>query len=89
MGAGGPGVRVFGTDRGGSKPGILTGNGAVFIGTKGVMMLPHIARAQLFPEKDFENWTRPKDYLEYHDAVDTAEWSGNKARIGRIVAQKQ
>ena len=27
---------------------------------KGVMMLPHIARAQLFPEKDFENWTRPK-----------------------------
>jgi hypothetical protein len=24
------------------------------------MMLPHIARAQLFPEKDFENWTGPK-----------------------------
>ena len=37
MGAGGPGVRVFGTRGGGPKPGILTGNGAVFIGTKGIM----------------------------------------------------
>lgn len=38
MGAGGPGVRVFGPDRGGPPPpGVLTGNGAVFIGTKGVM----------------------------------------------------
>jgi len=34
--------------------------GSLFIGTKGVMMLPHIARAQLFPEKDFEGWQRPK-----------------------------
>ena len=38
MGAGGPGVRVFGAGRGGGpEPGILTGNGAVFIGTKGIM----------------------------------------------------
>jgi hypothetical protein len=38
MGAGGPGVRVFGTRRGeGPNPGILTGNGAVFIGVKGIM----------------------------------------------------
>jgi predicted dehydrogenase len=36
-GAGGPGVRVFGPERSGPKPGILTGNGAVFIGTKGIM----------------------------------------------------
>jgi hypothetical protein len=38
MGAGGPGVKVFG-DRGGmgSQPGILTGNGSVFVGTKGIM----------------------------------------------------
>ncbi|HWR54150.1 MAG TPA: Gfo/Idh/MocA family oxidoreductase [Bryobacteraceae bacterium] len=37
VGAGGPGVKVFG-DRGpGPQPGILTGNGAVFIGTKGIM----------------------------------------------------
>jgi hypothetical protein len=38
MGAGGPGVKVFGQGRGGGpQPGILTGNGAVFIGTKGIM----------------------------------------------------
>ena len=38
----------------------LPDQGSLFIGTKGVMMLPHIARAQLFPEKDFETWQRPK-----------------------------
>ena len=38
----------------------LPDQGSLFLGTKGTMMLPHIARAQLFPEKDFENWTRPK-----------------------------
>ncbi|MDX2154418.1 MAG: Gfo/Idh/MocA family oxidoreductase [Bryobacteraceae bacterium] len=37
MGAGGPGVRVFGERGTPAEPGILTGNGAVFIGTKGVM----------------------------------------------------
>jgi hypothetical protein len=38
IGAGGPGVRVFGPERGGGpQPGILTGNGSVFIGTKGIM----------------------------------------------------
>jgi len=37
MGAGGPGVRVFGERGGGPQPGILTGNGSVFIGTKGIM----------------------------------------------------
>jgi predicted dehydrogenase len=38
----------------------LPGQGSLFIGTKGMMLLPHVARAQLYPEKDFENWTRPK-----------------------------
>lgn len=38
MGAGGPGVKVFGAGRGGGPvPGVLSGNGAVFIGTKGIM----------------------------------------------------
>ncbi len=37
MGAGGPGVKVFGERGPGPQPGILTGNGAVFIGTKGIM----------------------------------------------------
>jgi len=36
-GPGGPGVRVFGPERSGPRPGVLTGNGAVFIGTKGIM----------------------------------------------------
>ncbi len=37
IGAGGPGVRVFGTATGPAQPGILTGNGSVFIGSKGIM----------------------------------------------------
>lgn len=37
MGAGGPGVAVFGGPRQPAQPGILTGNGAVFVGTKGLM----------------------------------------------------
>jgi predicted dehydrogenase len=37
QGAGGAGVRVFGPERAGAQPGILTGNGAVLIGTKGIM----------------------------------------------------
>jgi predicted dehydrogenase len=37
QGAGGPGVRVFGDPAGPAKGGVLTGNGSVFIGTKGVM----------------------------------------------------
>jgi predicted dehydrogenase len=38
VGAGGPGVRVFGNrDGSGPTPGVLTGNGAVLIGTKGIM----------------------------------------------------
>jgi Oxidoreductase family, NAD-binding Rossmann fold/Oxidoreductase family, C-terminal alpha/beta domain len=37
QGAGGPGVRVFGDPQTPRQPGILTGNGAVFIGTKGIM----------------------------------------------------
>jgi len=37
QGAGGPGVRVFGDPAGPAQPGILTGNGSVFMGTKGMM----------------------------------------------------
>jgi hypothetical protein len=36
-GAGGPGVEVFGEGRAAPQPGVLTGNGSVFIGTKGIM----------------------------------------------------
>jgi predicted dehydrogenase len=34
--------------------------GSIFIGSKGVMLLPHIGSAMLYPEKDFEGWQRPK-----------------------------
>jgi hypothetical protein len=37
QGAGGPGVRVFGERPAGAKTGILTGNGSVLVGTKGIM----------------------------------------------------
>lgn len=37
MGPGGPGVRVFGEPGTPTQPGVLTGNGSVFIGTKGIM----------------------------------------------------
>lgn len=36
-GAGGPGVRVFGSGRGTPAPGVLTGNGSVMVGTKGMI----------------------------------------------------
>ena len=37
QGAGGPGVKVFGPEPEGPQPGILSGNGSVFVGTKGIM----------------------------------------------------
>lgn len=37
MGPGGPGVRVFGDNRTPPENGVLTGNGSVFVGTKGIM----------------------------------------------------
>jgi len=37
QGAGGPGVRVFGERPSPAQPGILSGNGSVFIGTKGIL----------------------------------------------------
>jgi hypothetical protein len=37
QGAGGPGVRVFGDPPAPAQPGILTGNGSVMVGTKGIL----------------------------------------------------
>ncbi|MSU58208.1 MAG: Gfo/Idh/MocA family oxidoreductase [Pedosphaera sp.] len=34
--------------------------GSIFIGTKGVMLLPHIARPRLYPAKDFADFQLPK-----------------------------
>lgn len=34
--------------------------GSIFVGTKGVLLLPHIGPPQLLPEKDFEGFQKPK-----------------------------
>jgi predicted dehydrogenase len=50
------------------------GQGSLFIGTKGQMLLPHIAMPILLPEKDFSGYTMPMfertdHYHEFADAV--------------------
>jgi predicted dehydrogenase len=37
----------------------LPDQGSVFIGTKGVMLLPHVAKPQLYPDATFKDYTRP------------------------------
>ena len=63
-GAGGPGVAVFGRDREGSQKGLLTGNGAVFIGTKGIMAT--VDRGEgvwLLPAKRWAEYVLPPQLL--------------------------
>lgn len=55
-------------------PGPLPGQGSVFIGTKGVMLLAHVAEPVLFPRSEFKDFTMPKaesvnHYFEFVDAV--------------------
>lgn len=65
QGAGGPGVPVFGP--GGNtppQPGILTGNGAVFVGTKGLMST--VARGEgvkLLPDSKWKDFVLPPQLL--------------------------
>jgi len=49
------------------------GCGSLFIGAKGVMLLPHINRAKLFPAAQFEEFPMPKveDGNHYTQFVDT------------------
>ena len=52
----------------------LPDQGSIFVGTKGAMLLPHIANATLYPQKDFEGWQPPKleerdHYLQFIEAV--------------------
>ena len=64
-GAGGPGVPVYGPgNTTPAKPGILTGNGAVFVGTKGIMAT--VARGegvQLLPETRWKEYVLPPQLL--------------------------
>lgn len=64
QGAGGPGVAVFGEPSPPAQPGILTGNGAVFVGTKGIMTT--VARGegvQLLPASRWKDYVLPPPLL--------------------------
>jgi predicted dehydrogenase len=50
------------------------GQGSIFLGTKGQMLLPHVAMPVLLPEKDFSGYAMPEfertdHYFEFVDAV--------------------
>ncbi len=63
-GAGGPGVRVFGERGGGPEPGILTGNGSVFIGTKGIMATSSRGEGVwLLPASRWKDYVLPPEVL--------------------------
>jgi hypothetical protein len=56
----------------GPKP--IPGQGSIFIGTKGVMLLAHVAPPKLFPEAQFKDLAVPKiesvnHYFEFIDSV--------------------
>jgi hypothetical protein len=64
MGAGGPGVKVFGEPPEPPQPGILSGNGSVFIGTKGIMAT--CARGEgvwLLPASRWAEYVLPPELL--------------------------
>lgn len=56
----------------------MPGQGSLFIGEKGQMLLPHIAEAILFPEEDFKDYERPKVESDnhYHQWVDACHGNG-------------
>lgn len=64
QGAGGPGVAVYGRGGAPPQPGMLTGNGAVFVGTKGLMAT--VARGEgvhLLPESRWKDYVLPPQLL--------------------------
>src|SRR5579872_2581584 len=64
-GAGGPGVKVFGPGRGGGpQPGVLSGNGAVFIGDKGIMATTERGEGVwLLPAERWKEYVLPPQLL--------------------------
>ncbi len=69
-------------DASGKKTG-LPGSGSMFIGTKGMMLLPHIGNPQLLPEKDFKDAVQEFQAMNkfpgishYHQFVDAALGKG-------------
>ncbi len=64
QGAGGAGVRVFGERGPGAQAGILTGNGSVFIGTKGIMATSSRGEGVwLLPESRWKDYVLPPQLL--------------------------
>ena len=56
----------------------LPGQGSLFIGEGGQLLLPHIAEAQLFPEEKFKDYKRPDvaGNNHYHQFVDACLGNG-------------
>ena len=56
----------------------LPGQGSLFIGETGQMLLPHISEAVLFPEEQFKDYQRPNvvDENHYHQWVDACLGEG-------------
>lgn len=56
----------------------LPGQGAMFVGEEGVMVLPHIDEARLFPEAKFADYKRPdvENNDHYHQWVDACMGQG-------------
>lgn len=50
----------------------LPGQGSLFIGEQGTMLLPHVSEAQLFPAEKFRDYNRPEveNQNHYHQWVD-------------------
>ena len=56
----------------------LPGQGSLFVGEGGTMLLPHIGEAQLFPENKFADYKRPdvSNNNHYHQFVDACMGNG-------------
>ncbi len=55
-------------------PKAIPGQGSIFIGTKGVMLLPHVAKPSLYPVEQFKDFPMPVEetvnhYHQFCDAV--------------------
>ncbi len=55
-------------------PKAIPGQGSIFIGTKGVMLLPHVSQPSLYPVENFKDFPMPKEvtvnhYHEFCEAV--------------------
>jgi hypothetical protein len=56
----------------------LPGQGALFVGEEGQMLLPHVAEAQLFPQEKYKGYQPPDvvDQNHYHQWVEACLGNG-------------